>query len=168
MLQMKNTGSTTVSKLIAASRREIYRVFVDADAITAWLPPGTMRGVMHRFEPHIGGAFSMSLIYAEQDIGHGKSDAATDTFDGRFAELVPDARVVWAVKFRSTDPAFGGEMRVITTLDDEAGGTRVTMACEGIPPGIRPEDNETGTRETLEKLAAYLARRSGTSATLSL
>jgi hypothetical protein len=28
--------------------------------------------------------------------------------------------------------------------------------CDNIPLGIRPEDNEEGTRSTLEKLAAYL------------
>jgi hypothetical protein len=29
------------------------------------------------------------------------------------------------------------------------------MLFEDIPPGIRPEDNEAGTRASLEKLARY-------------
>jgi hypothetical protein len=31
------------------------------------------------------------------------------------------------------------------------------MLCENIPPGIRPEDNEAGSRQSLAQLAAYLA-----------
>jgi hypothetical protein len=35
-------------------------------------------------------------------------------------------------------------------------GTIVSIEFKDIPPGIRPEDNEEGTRETLEKLARYV------------
>jgi hypothetical protein len=31
------------------------------------------------------------------------------------------------------------------------------MLFENIPPGIRPEDNELGTRQSLKKLAALFA-----------
>lgn len=36
------------------------------------------------------------------------------------------------------------------------GGTKVTIVCEHIPPGIRPGDNEAGCRLSLEQLARYL------------
>jgi hypothetical protein len=42
------------------------------------------------------------------------------------------------------------------TFDEVAGGTEVTFLFESIPPGIRPEDNDAGTRSTLEKLARYV------------
>jgi hypothetical protein len=32
-------------------------------------------------------------------------------------------------------------------------GTDVTIACTDLPPGLRPEDNEAGSQESLEKLA---------------
>jgi hypothetical protein len=32
----------------------------------------------------------------------------------------------------------------------------VTIAFANIPPGIRPEDNDAGTRSSLEKLARYV------------
>jgi hypothetical protein len=40
----------------------------------------------------------------------------------------------------------------------EAGvdGTTVTIEFKNTPPGIRPEDNEAGTRASLEKLALYV------------
>ena len=42
------------------------------------------------------------------------------------------------------------------TLEPADGGTTVTIEFRDLPPGIRPEDNETGTRLTLEKLARYV------------
>ena len=45
-----------------------------------------------------------------------------------------------------------------TRLADADGGTEVTILCQDLPPGIRPEDNEEGTRQALHKLAALLAK----------
>jgi len=34
--------------------------------------------------------------------------------------------------------------------------TKVTLEFKNIPAGIRPEDNEAGTKSSLEKLARYV------------
>jgi hypothetical protein len=47
-------------------------------------------------------------------------------------------------------------MIVSTALAPADTGTKVTILCENVPQGIRPEDNEAGCRSTLEKLAAFL------------
>jgi hypothetical protein len=39
------------------------------------------------------------------------------------------------------------------TLVELADGTEVTIAFRDLPPGVRPEDNDAGTRSSLEKLA---------------
>jgi uncharacterized protein YndB with AHSA1/START domain len=99
----------------------------------------------------------MSLVYSEDDSSsRGKTSASTDTFRGRFAKLIPNEQIVWAVEFESADPSFAGEMTVSTTLAPAGNGTKVTILCENIPPGVRPEDNEAGCRSTLEKLASFL------------
>ena len=59
-------------------------------------------------------------------------------------------------EFESDDPQFAGAMTLIWSFVDAEGGTEVTVVCENIPRGIRPEDNEDGSRSTLEKLAAFL------------
>ena len=41
-------------------------------------------------------------------------------------------------------------------LEAKGNGTSVSILFKDIPPGIRPEDNEAGTRLTLEKLARYV------------
>ncbi|BCL80943.1 hypothetical protein ccbrp13_34080 [Ktedonobacteria bacterium brp13] len=37
----------------------------------------------------------------------------------------------------------------------------VSLFFKGIPSGVRPEDNEAGTRESLEKLARYVEQEVG-------
>jgi len=47
-------------------------------------------------------------------------------------------------------------MRKIASFADVDGGTEVAVLCEDIPAGIRPEDNEMGCKESLQKLAALI------------
>jgi len=118
-----------------------------------------MTGQIHAFEPYAGGRFSMSLTYVKQeDRPRGKSSDDTDTVDGKFAELIPDEKVVQVTEFASDDPDFAGEMRITWSLADIEGGTEVTVLCEGIPSGIRLEDNELGSSVSLRKLAAFVER----------
>ncbi|ASS57313.1 SRPBCC family protein [Rhizobium leguminosarum] len=154
---MTTPRSTTVSRFIAVSRERIYRAFLDADAVATWLPPGSMKGIVHAFEGREGGAFSMSLVYPDDETSQpGKTSDKTDKFEGRFAKLVPDENIVWATVFDSEDEGFSGEMTVSTTLASADGGTDVTMVCDNIPSGIRLEDNEEGCRLTLDNLAAFV------------
>jgi hypothetical protein len=44
-------------------------------------------------------------------------------------------------------------MTIVITIDEVPGGTDVTFACENLPPGLRPQDNEAGSRLSLEQLA---------------
>jgi uncharacterized protein YndB with AHSA1/START domain len=149
--------STWVARMIKAPRKAVYQAFLDRDAVASWLPPETMTGHVHVFEPHEGGKFRMSLTYQdpEQSPG-GKTSEDTDTFQGRFVELIPYEKIVWAVEFESQDPGFAGEMRITFSLADADGGTEVRVLCEDIPKGVRPEDNEMGCRSSLQKLAALL------------
>lgn len=153
---MSDPASTEVSRVIDAPRDAVYRAFLDPDALAAWLPPGAMTGMVHEFEAREGGTFRITLLYPDGAGGRGKTTDATDTVQGRFVELVPGERIVWATVFESDDPSFAGEMTLDWTLEPAGNGTRVTVVCENIPPGIRPEDNEAGCRATLEKLAGYL------------
>ena len=70
--------------------------------------------------------------------------------------MIVITRIVEAITFDSEDPAFSGEMTMTVTFEDRDGGTEVTILFEQIPPGIRPEDNDAGTRSSLEKLAHYV------------
>lgn len=156
---MNETRCTVVSKIVDAPREAVYQALLDPQALAQWLPPQDMRGQVHALDARVGGEIRMSLTYLDQAAApRGKTSAATDTFRGRFVQLVPGERIVWAVQFESADPSFAGEMTVSWTLVPTQDGTEVTVRCDQIPPGIRLEDNEAGSRSTLEKLASYLDR----------
>lgn len=150
-------ASTSVSRHIQAPPGAVYRAFLDRDALEAWLPPDTMRGQVHTFDPREGGRFQMSLTYEQPERSPGgKTTADTDTVQVRFVELIPYEKIVEIAEFESEDPEFAGEMRMIITFKESGAGTDVTYLCEDIPKGIRPEDNEEGTRQSLRNLAAFL------------
>jgi uncharacterized protein YndB with AHSA1/START domain len=147
---------TCVTRIIKAPRAAVFAAFLDADALAAWLPPAGMTGHVHEFEPRAGGRIHMSLRYRDPKAASGKSAADTDTFRGRFTELIPHEKVVWTVEFESPDPAFAGTMTMITTFAEAPDGTEIAMSCEDIPTGISPEDNAMGCRSSLQNLAALL------------
>ena len=113
-------------------------------ALAAWLPPAGMSGHVHVFEPRVGGNFRMSLQYAIRSDPPGKTSTGTDTFQGRFAELIPHEKIVWIAHSNPSDPAFAGEMTIIAHLSLTNGGHRNRNGCENIPKGIRLEDNVDG------------------------
>lgn len=148
-------STTRVSRHIAAPRPAVYRALLDAGAVQHWMVPDSMTSEVHAFDATEGGAFRISLTY-DEPTGAGKSSAQTDTFHGRFVRLVPDREVVQEVEFESDDPAMAGTMTITYVLTDEDGGTLVDGVHEGLPPGVRPSDNELGWRMSLDKLAALV------------
>ncbi|WP_404405847.1 SRPBCC family protein [Pelagibacterium halotolerans] len=145
----------TASRIIRAAPGAIYRAFVTPDAVASWLPPHGMSGHFEIFEPHPGGRFRMTLIYENPEGALGKASENADIVEARFAELIPGARMVWAVDFVSDDPAFAGTMTMTWALEPSEDGTRVTIRAENVPHGIRAEDHEAGLNSTLENLATY-------------
>jgi uncharacterized protein YndB with AHSA1/START domain len=156
-LRMRSAASTRTSRFIKAPREALYRAFTDPAALAVWLAPGEMTGKIHEFDGRVGGGYRMSLFYpsSEQEY-RGKTSEREDRFTARFVELKPPARIVQAISFDSDDPAFSGEMTMVVTLEERDDGTEVTILFENIPLGIRPEDNDEGTRSSLEKLARYV------------
>lgn len=147
----------TGSRLIHAPPHTIYRAFLDPEAVAAWRPPQGMTAKVYAFEPRAGGAFRMAFIYADGGAANaGKTTDDADVFEGRFADLVPDERIVEVVRFQSDDPDFGGEMTLTTTLRPVDGGTDVTVRIDNVPNGISQADHEAGIASSLENLAKYV------------
>jgi uncharacterized protein YndB with AHSA1/START domain len=142
--------------MIKASPHAIYRALMDPAALAAWRPPEGMKGEILAFDGREGGRYRMSLTYIGTENGvRGKTSEHADVVEGRFLELVPERRVVEVVEFDSDDPAFAGAMTITTALAAVPGGTEVTIRCENVPDGIRPEDHQEGLASTLANLAAF-------------
>jgi uncharacterized protein YndB with AHSA1/START domain len=151
-------ATTRVSRLVRAPRSAVYAALVDPEAVARWKFPAGMSCVLHEYDVREGGRLRVSLTYERGD-GVGKTTSTTDTYHGRFVELVPDERVVEVDEFETDDRALRGEMRATFELRDAGGGTEVTGIHEDVPPGVSPEDNEAGWRSALDRLAALVERR---------
>jgi len=142
--------------VIAASPEEVYAAFVDADALTAWLPPAGMSGRFERFDPRPGGSYRMVLTYVDAPTSGGKATSDSDIVDVRFVDIVPGVRVVQAVDFVSDDPVYAGTMTMTWDLTGVEGGTRVDITADDVPDAVSPEDHAAGLNSSLANLATYL------------
>lgn len=150
--------STRTRRHVNAPRADVYRALLDARAVAAWMVPIGMTSHVHEFDAREGGLFRISLTY-DEPTRTGKTTGHTDTYHGRFVELVPDERVVEALEFETDDSAMQGEMTVTITLTDAGGGTDMLAVHDNLPPGLSPADNETGWRMALDKLVAFVEAR---------
>jgi uncharacterized protein YndB with AHSA1/START domain len=114
-------STTRLTRRIRAPRSVVYRALLDRDAVQQWMVPVGMTSRIHRFEPHEGGTFRISLTY-DAPTDAGKTDPQSDTFHGRFVRLVPDAEVVQVVEFETTDPELQGEMTITYALAEAPDG----------------------------------------------
>ena len=147
-------GRTRTSRIIKARPEDLYEAFIDPDALVAWLPPAEMTGAIHEFDARVGGGYRMSLFYPPNERSfRGKTSDREDIVNVRFVELAPPHRIVEAVNFETTDPAYLGEMTIVVTFEEVSDGTEVTIVCTNLPAGLRAEDNEAGSRLSLEQLA---------------
>jgi uncharacterized protein YndB with AHSA1/START domain len=157
---MPPLGSSRASKIIKASPEAVYAAFLDPAALVEWLPPAEMTGRIHAFDARVGGGYEMSLFYpADEPAFQGKTAEREDRVRVRFVTLDPTRRITEAVTFVTDDPALMGEMIMTVSLEAAGEGTEVTLACSDIPPGIRPQDNEAGSRLSLDQLARWFEAR---------
>jgi uncharacterized protein YndB with AHSA1/START domain len=121
----------------------VSRPFLDADAMSKWLPPNGFTGKVHHVDARVGGDFKMSFT----NFTTGKSHS----FGGNYLELVPHERLRYTDKF--DDPNLPGEMQVTVILTKVSCGTEVNIAQEGVPAIIPAEACYLGWQESLTQLA---------------
>jgi uncharacterized protein YndB with AHSA1/START domain len=144
----------SVSRVILASARSLYRAHLDREMMASWRAPEGMRAEMLAFDGRLGGGYRMALHYVDTAQGdRGKSGPGIDRFEGDFVELVPDEKIVEQVRFESDDPAFARPMTIMTTLRAVRDGTKVTVECTDVPSTISADDHLEGIASSLRNLA---------------
>lgn len=151
--------TTTNSKIIRATKKKIYNAFTDKNALEFWLAPNIMVGKIHDFDLKVGGGYTMSLFYIDNETA-GKTSGNEDRFTAKFVELNPYDKIVQTINFQSDRNEFADEMTMEVFLETvERNSTKVTIVFKNIPTGIDPKDNEKGTEQSLEKLSRFLDKK---------
>ena len=136
------TNTIRLHRVLRASPEKIYRAFLDAAALTKWLPPHGFTCKVHHLDAKVGGTYRMSFT----NFTTGKSHS----FGGEYLELTPPERIRHTDRF--DDPSLPGEMRVTITLKQVFGGTELNIVQEGVPEVIPPEACYLGWQESLDLL----------------
>ena len=138
-----STNTVRLHRVLRSPPERIYRAFLDADAMSKWLPPHGFTGKVHHLKAEVGGTFRMS--FTNLTTGH------SHWFGGEYVELVPNERIRHTDKF--DDPNLPGEMQVTVSLKKVFCGTELNVAQEGIPSAIPAEACYLGWQESLTLLA---------------
>jgi uncharacterized protein YndB with AHSA1/START domain len=138
-----STNTVRLHRVLRATPERVYRAFLDADAMTKWLPPNGFTGKVHHLDAKVGGTYKMS--FTNFTTGHSHS------FGGEYRELVPYERIRHTDKF--DDPNLPGEMQTTVSLRQVPGATELDIVQEGIPANIPVEACYLGWQESLALLA---------------
>ena len=137
------TGTVRLHRVIRTKPEKLYRAFLDADAMSKWLPPYGFTCRVQHLDARVAGTFKMSFQNFSTGNGH--------SFGGEYRELVPDKLIRYTDKF--DDPNLPGEMQVTVTLKQVSCGTDLSVVQEGIPEAIPVEMCYLGWQESLAQLA---------------
>jgi uncharacterized protein YndB with AHSA1/START domain len=137
------TGTVRLHRVLRAKPEKVYRAFLDAGAMSKWLPPYGFTCEVHHLDARVEGTFKMSFRNFSTGQGH--------SFGGAYRELVPGQLIRYTDTF--DDPNLPGEMQVSVALKQVSCGTDVTIVQEGIPEVIPVEMCYLGWQESLAQLA---------------
>lgn len=140
---MSSAHTIRLHRVLRASPEKIYRAFLDADALSKWMPPYGFTAKVHHLEAKVGGTFRMSFANFTTQKSH--------FFGGTYHELVPNERLRYSDKF--DDPNLPGEMTVTVGLKPVLCGTELSIEQAGVPAAIPAEMCYLGWQESLEQLA---------------
>ena len=137
------THTIRLHRVVRSTPEKVYRAFLDAEAMSKWLPPHGFTNKVHHLDAKVGGTFKMS--FTNFTTGHSHS------FSGEYLELVPYERLRYTDKF--DDPNLPGVITVTVTLKKVLCGTELSIEQAGVPAVIPAEMCYLGWQESLTQLA---------------
>jgi uncharacterized protein YndB with AHSA1/START domain len=134
-----STNTIQLHRVLRATPERVYRAFLDADAMSKWLPPNGFTGKVHRMDAKVGGTYKMSFT----NFSTGKSHS----FGGEYLELVPYELIRYTDRF--DEPNLPGEMQTTVSLKKVSCGTELNIVQDGVPSVIPAEACYVGWQESL-------------------
>ena len=138
--------TVTLHRVLRTRPEKVYRAFIEAGAMSKWIPPYGFTCTVHHMDARVGGTFRMSFHNFSTGNGH--------SFGGEYLELVPHERIRYTDKF--DDPDLPGVMEVTVSLQPVLCGTELHVTQSGIPAAIPLEMCYLGWQESLAQLATLV------------
>lgn len=138
--------SVRLHRVLRCKPEKVYRAFIEAGALSKWLPPYGFTCTVQQMDARVGGTFRMSF--------HNFSSGSAHSFGGEYLELVPNERIRYTDSF--DDPNLPGLMEVTVSLKPVLCGTEANIVQSGIPQSIPLEMCYLGWQESLSQLAVLV------------
>ena len=135
-------NTVTLHRVLRTTPDKLYRAFLEAEALSKWLPPHGFTCKVHHMEASVGGTFKMSFTNFSTGNSH--------SFGGEYLELIPNELIRYTDRF--DDPNLTGELQVTVKLQPVSVGTEVHITQTGIPNVIPVEACYLGWQESLTLL----------------
>jgi uncharacterized protein YndB with AHSA1/START domain len=152
-----------ISRIFKAPREAVWKAWTDPEGIKNWWGPENFTAPEARIDLRPGGKYVFCMR------GVGLDGVVRDFWStGVYREIVPLKKIVCTDSFADPEgnvvPAtyygmsedFPLEMEVTVTLEDEMGGTRMTLHHAGIPEGEMKDLTGQGWNGSFDKLARLL------------
>ena len=137
------THTIQLHRVFRANPEQVYRAFLDPDALVKWLPPNGFTGKVHHMNAEVGGSFKMSFTNF--------TNGAVVHFGGEYLELIPHERIRYTDRF--DDSNLPGLIQVTVSLKQVSRCTELSIIQEGIPGMIPVEACYLGWQDSLTLLA---------------
>jgi uncharacterized protein YndB with AHSA1/START domain len=159
-MSAKSSG-LVITRVFDAPRELVWKAWTDPEHVKLWWGPKQFTAPVCKIDLRVGGKYLSCMRSAD-----GQDYWST----GIYKEIVPLERIVCTDSFSDEHgnvvPAshygmgddFPSEMTVIVTFEDINGRTKLTLQHIGMPGGEMGEMANQGWNESLDKLAASLAR----------
>jgi len=143
-----------LTRVFDAPRKMVWEAWTDPKQVGLWWGPKGFTTTIEVMDVRAGGVW--------RHVMHGP-DGVDYPNESIFTDVVPYERLA----YRLTGGRKGGpavKIEKITTFDEEAGGTRVTMrmvfaSAEARDQNVRDYGSIEGGKQTLERLAEHLSGR---------
>ena len=143
----------TITRTFDAPRDIVFRAWTDAKQLAQWWGPAGWTNPVCEVDPRPGGAIHIVM--------RGPEPWGDNPLTGVFREVARPERLVFTTTPLDKDGKAFFEILTTVTFEDDQGKTRLTM--HQVELWSKPEaasslaGMEEGTRQTLERLGAFLA-----------
>jgi uncharacterized protein YndB with AHSA1/START domain len=135
-------NSITLHRIFKAPVERVFKAFIHADAMAAWLPPYGFVCEVHEMDVRVGGSYRMAFTNF--------STGSTNAFGGVYLAIVPNEKLQYTDVFE--DPNLPGQLTTTVVFKQVVCGTEINIIQEGIPAAIPTAMCYLGWQESLEKL----------------
>lgn len=148
-----------ITRTFEAPREHVWAAWTEPEHLMRWWGPRGFTAPACTVDFRVGGAYLSCM----------RSPDGQDFWStGVYREIVVPERIVCSDSFADEkgivvpathygmSPDFPLELQITVTLEDDGGGTRMTLRHAGLPPGEMSEMCRTGWNESFDKLAEIL------------